>query len=161
LKIKNHILIFLLVLVTESCQNHEINKINPIGDIVFDDFKGFPNKPFVQISFSNSSSDNQSTLLNNGFINIGDNSYYRPTDSITIFSDSSFENFTVYLKSQKFLNQSQLLYDLIESQCLKLIGTPIFTEFKIELTNGDKYSLTFFKTITFIRLNYQFINPKG
>jgi hypothetical protein len=163
LKTKKHILLLttLFVFVIESCQNHQIDNIKSTSEIFFEDFKNFPNKLFVQISFSNSYKDNQFSLLNNGFVIIEDDSYYRQTDSTTIFFNPSFDYFIVYLKSQEFLKQSQQLYDLIESHSSQLKGTPIFTEFKIELSNHEKYLLTFFKTMTFIRLKYELLKTKG
>lgn len=145
----------LSILIIANCQTKQTNNIKSSPETIFEDFSYFPNKPFNLISFNNSELDNQEILLNNDFVFLDANSYFRSKDSTTIFLDDSFESFTVYLKSKKLLNQSKSLYDLLKSNSSQSNGSLTFTEFIIDKSKSNNYSITFFKTLKFIRLKYQ------
>jgi len=145
----------LSILIIESCQDKQKSNLVLPSKVVLHDLHDFPNKPFNQINFSNSESENQTVLLNNGFVFMDNNSFYRSKDSTTIFLDDSFDIFTVYLKSNKLLNQSKSLYDLLKSNSSQSNGSLTFTEFIIDISKSNNYSITFFKTVKFIRLKYQ------
>lgn len=145
----------LSILIIANCQTKQTNNIKSSPEAIFEDFIYFPNKPFNLISFNNSELDNQEILLNNDFVFLDANSYFRSKDSTTIFLDDSFESFTVYLKSKKLLNQSKSLYDLLKSNSSQSNGSLTFTEFIIDKSKSNNYSITFFKTLKFIRLKYQ------
>ncbi len=153
--ILTHLLFFSLFLL-KSCQNQPKKEISQPKKVVFDDFNGFPVNPFCQIDFEATTIENQNKLIDEGFALIDIGKYERHSDSTVIFINDNFNSFTVYLKSQKYLTNYDLLYDLIKFKSSQFLGSKLFAEFNFRL-NSSNFSIIIFKSNQFIRLKYEVI----
>ncbi len=152
---KQHYIFFVWIIFLQlSCQN-ELQKKEVIQtqQIVFYDFIDFPQHPFVQINFQSSLKENQSILINSGFTTFDNEKYERKIDSTIVFLNDGFKDFTLYFKSQKYLKNYELLFNLIKSKSSQCLGSKSFAEFYFQLISVN-YSIVIFKTNQFIRLKY-------
>ncbi len=157
------LILFLCAFTLKSCQNEQnssvFNEKEGVFDattIGFDDFDDFPNHPFNQISLDVDQTENINRLIINNFILTDKNTLYREKDSTTLFFETDFNNFIVYLKGHSFLSNQQILFQLFQSKSNSFIGSDKFCEFNLETKNNQKYKMTFFKTKTFIRLCFSY-----
>jgi len=150
------LILFLGVFTLKSCKNEQKPPVFTKKEVVFDDFNDFPNHPFNQISFEVEETENVNHLIKNNFVLTDENTFYREKDSTTLFFETDFNNFIIYLNGHSFLNYQQILFQLFKSKSNSFIGSDKFCEFNLETKNNLKYKMTFFKTKTFIRLCFSY-----